>query len=186
MYNVDIFKIIDWFIPPRKRYMWLRVWLRALNAPIAYMQGQLTSEANTESFDNARAAATYKLKHNSQVVYLQKMLNDNFDVDERRITIENAVRTEPLVIYRRAEWDAIGDDEKVYLYRRAEGEETTIYRRIEGSSAGGFIVNVPFALSNAEYYKMRSLLNYYKLASKIYTISLSGLIYSNPVTGSLM
>ena len=31
----------------------------------------------------------YRLKHNSQVCYLRKLLNDKFDSNQRRITIED-------------------------------------------------------------------------------------------------
>lgn len=166
MFNVDIYKIIDWFIPPRKRNMWRRVWLRSLLAPVAFLQGRLDGAVNPDSFDAARDQIDYKLKHTGQVVYLQKVLNDQFDPTERRITIYNAGRVISKKIFRRTEWAALGTDEKERIYRRAEfdalpdSDKLRIYRRMEGSTAGGFVVDVPFSLTNPEYYHMRSWLTF--------------------------
>ncbi len=180
MFDVDIYKIIDWFIPPRKRKMWRRVWLRSLLSPAAWLQGKYVGEANPESFDENRTLVNYKLKHNGQVVYLRKVLNDYFDVDQRRITIYNATRINPVKIYRRAEQSSLAESEKTTVYRRSEqsglsdDEKTIIYRRMEGSTVGGFVVDVPFEISDAEYYKMRALIEFYKLASKGYIINVNG------------
>ena len=162
LYNVDLNKIVDWFIPPKRRFLQQRVWLRSLIAPAKYVQ---------TLFDQFRNDTSYRLYITGQVVYLQKALNDNFDPDERRITVSNASRITTFDIYRRAEWSNLDDDEKVSIYRRSEYQGLMIYSRLEGSEEGGFVVNVPFSITNQEYYKIKSLVDYYKLASKQYTIN---------------
>lgn len=161
MYNIDINKLVDWLLPPKKRHIQMRVWLRCLVAPVRFLQ---------TLFDQFRANTSYRLYITGQVVYLQKALNDKFDTDQRRINIYNAERVVNETIYRRAEWPALDNDEKLVIYRRSESSPVPVYTRLEGSARGGFIVDVPFLITSQQYYEMRSLLEFYKLASKKYNI----------------
>src|SRR5690606_12863694 len=114
----------------------------------------------------------YRLNHNSQVCSLKAVLNDAFDTDLRRITIQNATIKEPLWFYEP------GDEKPVYFYEVAD--ESPVYFRSESEFMGGgsdFTVLVPLDLKpvsevelNAYLIRMRALIDYYKLYCKAYTI----------------
>lgn len=161
MYNVDFNKLIDLLLPTRKRKPKRRVWLRSLISPINYLKGL---------FDTFRADIDYKIKITGQVVYLQRALNDAFDIGQRRITIDDSIKQQSTKLYIRAAWDDLQESEKVFLYRRDDAS-VEIYRRIQTSDAGGFVVNVPFSLTDPQYYRMYALINFYKLAGKQFIIN---------------
>ncbi len=103
---------------------------------------------------------SYKLNHNGQVCYLEKMLNDRFDQITRRIYIIDGQTYKELYIYNKAELKPVFLN-TVYIYPYNEF----------GDSGVDFIVYLNgVVLSDDEMNEIKALLNYYKLASKRYVI----------------
>lgn len=139
------------------------IFLNSFVAPIVQLYNQLLS---------FRTESLYKLNHNSQVIYMQSMLNDSFDNDLRRIRIRNAEIKEPVWFYEPLE------EQPVYFY---EPDEAPVYFREDFEFLGGgsdFTVFVPIDLKpialsdfNAYITKMSAKIDYYKLYSKGYQIT---------------
>ena len=107
---------------------------------------------------NYRAENIYKLAHNSQKCYLRAALNDTFDVEQRRIRIDDGNTFKRKYIYTDAEEKPrfLGT---IYLYDDADYEDTGV----------DFIVIVPAGLDYSSV-RMKALIDFYKLASKRYKI----------------
>ncbi|TNE31828.1 MAG: hypothetical protein EP346_00050, partial [Bacteroidetes bacterium] len=81
-----ILKAIPAFLRRTRRYDWLVV----LNSQ--------TRAVNAE-FDIYSDAVKRKLLHNGQVIYLEKVINDIFDADQRRILITDGEWANEVFIY---------------------------------------------------------------------------------------
>lgn len=107
----------------------------------------------------------YKMQHNSQVVYLEKMLNEYFSVPGYDNQLHESTKT----VY-------IGDvpqAPKYYFYQPADNQPLYMGLLYVGGGTGPnnykFIVNVPVGYAFVEE-KLRAEINYYKLAGKKYII----------------
>ncbi|HGM2344182.1 TPA: hypothetical protein ACKJ98_002036, partial [Neisseria gonorrhoeae] len=80
MYNLNIDKLLILLTPTFLRKPKLVAWLRMLATPLHKV---------LYNFQRARQDDLYNLAHNSQVCYLRKALNDEFDDEKRRIRIED-------------------------------------------------------------------------------------------------
>jgi hypothetical protein len=115
-------------------------------------------------FKTFRIKSIKDLQFTGQLVYLEHILNDDFDNGVRGIYIINVNVNQFNFVYRKIE------NKPVYLSRKSEGA-TPFYlsRRAEYGFIVDFIVNVPIAVvfdSN----QMKALINKYKLAGKRYKI----------------
>ena len=124
-----------------------------------------------------RIQSLYKVNHNSQICYLQAVLNDSFD-PQRGIKIENATLKEPLWFYEPEE------NAPVYFYE--ESDNKPVYFQEESDFAGDgvdFTVIVPTYLkitnlsdeennrqNEALFKQMQGQIDYYKLFVKNYKI----------------
>lgn len=116
--------------------------------------------------------AIYKVSHNSQICYMQKVLNDSFDDDLRRIVIKNAIIFEPSWFYHPE------DNKPLFFYNEADNLPVYFYNPQDFLGDGvDFTVIVPLAIkpiTPAEVItfetKMRAQIDYYKLYSKNYII----------------
>lgn len=123
-------------------------------------------------FLDFRKQSLYKLNHNSQICYLQAVLNDYFDNEQRRIIITNAILREPVWFYE--------PDENKPVMHYEESDDKPVYYREENEFIGDgadFIVVIPLDLKpsnnleeNALLIKIRAQLDYYKLYVKNYLI----------------
>ena len=122
-------------------------------------------------FKKFREESIYKVTHNGQVFSLQKVLNDAFDNELRRIVIEDAFFVDPLYIYPEA------DNKPVYIYEETETPvyiyDGTVFLNLDVE----FVVIFPIELKpfnqddlNKIETRIKGLVNYYKLASKRYII----------------
>lgn len=138
-------------------------WMSVLVAPVKWLY--VVFKAN-------RKANLYNLAHNSQVCYLEALLNDAFDHLSRRIYISNPDWHDAEYIYRDDEdkpvWmgtdGEIGGgtppyDEPVWLYTDAETFDLPYT----------FVVNVPASIS-FDMDRMKAIINNYKLVGKNYII----------------
>lgn len=146
--NID--KLVVLLLPTFLRKPKLVAWLRTLATPLHKL---------LYAFQQARTADLYNLAHNSQVCYLRKALNDEFDPQQRRIRIEDGKQNERLYIYSRSANRPLFLG-KVFLYQRGD--------YIDGGV--DFIVVIPQGLQYDKY-KLEALVNFYKLAGKRWQIS---------------
>ena len=151
-YTVDYSRLKDLLLPTFMRKPKTRAYLLALVRPLDTLYTLLMTY---------RRDTLYKLQHNGQVVLLQKVLNDRFDKEQRRIYVDDGIVNDPTYMHTHAE------DKPVYLgtqyiYTRAE----LAYKDVN------FTVVLPagMTLSDEERVRMKSLINYYKLAAKTYRI----------------
>ncbi|UGU15223.1 hypothetical protein LS482_16240 [Sinomicrobium kalidii] len=134
-------------IPLRKPRM--VAWLQSLLQPVSTLHYE---------WKQNRERNLYRLRHNGQVCYLRKALNDEFDPELRRIEIADGSRFRRNYIYTQAEQQPryLGT---MYLRPSSDYEDTGV----------DFIVLVPAGLIY-DPYDMRALVDFYKLASKRYRI----------------
>ena len=106
----------------------------------------------------------YKMQHNCQVIYMDKMLNEHFQIATynpnshiatRQIIIVDVATIAPTYIYQKEE------NKPVYL-------GTEYLDRVSVTSYQ-FIIKIPVGIPYNEI-KLRALVDYYKLAGKQYII----------------
>lgn len=118
-------------------------------------------------FHSFRDKSKYQLRHNSQVIYLRKVLNDRFTTN--LITIIDGVNLPETYIYDKIE------GQPLVLYDKTENEaETILYDKSEYEVTTDFIVQVPITLNltPAQLIELEGLVKYYKLPNKNFTIEL--------------
>lgn len=151
-FSIDINKLVVLLAQTFLRKPRLLALLQSLTTPIATLQQQWYKKR----LDNI-----YKLKHNGQVCYLKKAINDDFDASLRRIKIADGNKYE-----------------RVYLYANSEKKQPKLlgktFLRPVGDYAdtgADFRVIVPqgFDFTN-NIYQLRALIDFYKLAGKRYLI----------------
>lgn len=106
----------------------------------------------------------YKLKHTSQVFSLRAVLNDAFDVDQRRITVDDPGGAEIILLDLDSYENAVILDTDEYA---------AVIIHVDSDYNGtdfDFVVNVPFLFPTSEKYRLRALVDYYKLAGKRYDV----------------
>lgn len=148
-YNLNINKLTELLTPTFLRKERFLVWLRVLHFPLIEI---------VDKFNFNRNENLYNLAQNGQVCYLRKVLNDRFDVSQRRIEVADGNRFKRQYIY------TDGEQRPRYL--------GVMYLRDDADYADtgvDFIVQVPADLLYNEY-EMRALIDFYKLASKRYKI----------------
>lgn len=151
-YTIDFYRLSLLLMPTFLRTGLIAAFLRAIVSPLQMLYAV---------FGNFRADADYKLSHNSQVCYLQKVLNDTFDNTLRRITITDVQRYRRMYLYLRTE---IKPHYLGKLYVNTAGELADI--------GFDFAVNLNgVRLDEGNLTMMRSIINYYKAASKRYKIN---------------
>lgn len=118
-------------------------------------------------FDSYRETTDYRLTHSGQVCYLKAVLNDRFDVTQRRITIEDVDARSGVILYQRAL------SRFQMVPERITGNALVLNKRaFSGSTSVDFTIVVPAALRGTFLEEqMRALVDTYKLASKRYTIT---------------
>lgn len=151
MYNLNIDKLLVLLTPTFLRKPKLIAWLRTLAMPLNKL---------LDDFKVHRERDLYNLAHNSQVCYLRKALNDEFDPQLRRIKIEDGKQKQRLYIYPRSANKPLYLG-KVFLYQRGDYIDSGV----------DFIVVLPKNLTYDKY-KLEALVNFYKLAGKRWTIEI--------------
>ena len=163
VYNINWRKFIIENLEVDLRRVKTVKWLEVLFKPIIWLHIEFLA---------FRRQALYKVNHNSQICYLQAVLNDSFDNVQRRIIIRNAILREPLWFYEPEE------NKPVLFYE--ESDNKPVYFREESEFIGDgadFLVLVPIDLKptntqeeNALLIKMKAQIDYYKLFVKNYII----------------
>jgi hypothetical protein len=181
VFNIDYKKLIVLLLPPFLRQSILFAFLKVLTKPVVTLY---------DSFLTNREENIYKINHTGQVCYLRKLLNDAFDVTDRRIYIEDGSVNDWKFVYKKSTFnatdngialmmseadsvstDTLGNSIKIFLTDN-DGITLISTQGNVGSSGVDFLVLVPGALSRTiDKNKMIAFINYYKLASKRYTIT---------------
>jgi hypothetical protein len=159
-YVSDIFDV-NWrrfarmFTPVELRRSKLMALLYAALTPVAELHATFVAYRNN---------VQYRLGINYQVCYLEKLLNDEYDVEHRRIYIENSPQPFlPVVLYTKAE------GKPVKMFTKAEETPVKFYRKSETTGTLGFIifVHVDVIFTEAE---MAALVRQYCLETKTFEI----------------
>jgi hypothetical protein len=151
LFDVDFVKVVTYTLPVRLRGTVMQAWLAVLVGPVAYIH---------RLFKVRRTANLYRLGHNSQVVYMQAVLNDAFDPTLRRITLGDPVYIDAVYLYITPE------QRPAPLYLATENNPVPLHTDAEvAGSANGFIVSVPAAVM-FDMPRMRALIDKYRLVSK--------------------
>jgi len=167
VYTVDWSILLRLLLPSRLRKPRMLAFLNAAIEPIRMLY---------QSFLSFREASLYKVRFNSQIVYLEAVLNDQFDNEQRRIRIENASFTPGLYLYEPEQ------QLDVYLYDYNDWEidpNKNVFLKGNGGNGTGFdfFVFVPFppeASHGTTFTRLKAMIDYYKLYSKNYQIVWEG------------
>lgn len=155
IYDINFKKLVVWLLPKPIRKPVHVAWLMALLSPVVGLYNVLLA---------FRTSVLYFLSITPQVCRLQKLLNDRYDNDLRRIVIVDGKEYDPVFIYRKAE------NKPVWLFRKSEGKPLWLYTKAEtGATAVDFIVLLPVFVV-ADLNEMRGLIKRFKLASKTFKI----------------
>ncbi len=163
VFDTDLNVVSKQNVAVRRRTPAHLAWLRDLISPIVYLQGL---------FNAFRRDTLYYLSHNSQVCYMEAVLNDTFDNTLRRIYITDGAYCDAVYIFQDDEDepvyidldseigdDVIDDPDPVPLYTDAE-----CY--VEGVQ---FVVMVPTAVAGSPGFDLnrcKAVVNKYRMAGK--------------------
>lgn len=152
--NLNIKKLAVWLIP-----IWLRnsLFILIINAsvqPLKQLYNNYVALVKT---------TLYRLQHNGQICYLQAVLNDKLDNEQRRIFISNFTSIAALYVWAETDLRDINFENTIYIYTFS----------MYGDGGVDFIVNKPSSVANNtnELAFLKSVVDEYKLASKKYIIN---------------
>ncbi len=156
-YNIDFKKLVIWLLPSVLRRRYMIAWLVALISPVIRMYNDVLA---------FRRLAIYRLAITPQVCYLEKALNDRYDIAQRRIRIVDAKEFEGIPLYRKVESKPLG------LFRRSEGKGQVYYTKSETSKFGAdFVIEVSVLIA-FDLNELTAFVNSYKLASKKFKVKI--------------
>lgn len=157
IYAVDFSKLARWLTPTMLRMPKLLAFVLALVTPVADLYSRfLVLKANLE----------YRLTITPQVCYMEKALNDRWDIVERRIVIVDAVEYNPIPLFLKIE------DKPVVFNMKSEGGPVILYTKSETAMfTVDFIVRVPILVA-FDMAEMRAVVDAYKLAGKTFKIQI--------------
>lgn len=155
IFSIDYTKLVRFLIPVLLRQRQHVAWLQAVSYPVNYLY---------QLFLRNRDANIYRLNITPQVVFLEKLLNDRYDISNRRIRITDALVYSSLYLYQEEE------NKPVFFYAEAESAPAFVFTEEEvGLQTVDFYVLVPSVITFNEN-ELRALLDAYKLAGKTYKI----------------
>lgn len=152
MFNIDFDYLLLLLVPSFKRKVKFYAWMRALCSPVVVMYGLALRKRDSD---------LYNLAHDSRVFSLTAMLNDRFDSNLRRISIDDGFSYPRFYIFQPEE------NKPLYL------GSVPMYNEGDYADSGvDFIVNVPLSIDlvNQDLIEMEARIKYYKLASKRFLI----------------
>lgn len=156
IFRVDYNKLIKLLLPVMLRRPVLIALLETVVSPVDILYGRFLSN---------RDSNLYRLGITPQVCFLEKALNDRFDISARGIYIDDGMFFDELYLF------TAGEAADEYIYTAKEAADIYIYTRSETADQGtDFIVNVPSTIRFDEY-EMNALVEIYKLASKTFKIN---------------
>lgn len=157
-YNIDWLYIIRILVPPVYRTTNHLDWLQALLKPVRSLYSAfLTYKSDKMYFASIRF----------QKIYMEKMLNDLYDNDNRRIYIEDATRLTAVYVANKA----LGYP-PVYVHNSSVTHDPLwVYSKSSYVAQLDFVVKVPVSIySDLNLDQMKAYINDYKFAGKRYEI----------------
>ena len=156
-YNVDVYKLAAYLLPPFLRKKKLFSFFSVFVYPFFGL---------VQSFKNFRKSSLYRLNANGQVIYMEKYLNDHFNLEYKDIYITDSDESIPnsSVLY---------PDESTTMDVYASGSLEVLYliSGVESLKKQDFIVNVPSYLQD-RINEITTLVEYNKPAGRKYTIKI--------------
>lgn len=158
-YGINIYNYAKQAIPFFLRKEPLGSWVKALLAPV---------QSLNDTFDITAQDAKYQASFTGQVMYLEHLLNDSYDKNQRRIVIEdgNSLVLPPFLFNKI-------EQEPLYVFNKSEvSDKLYLYNKVEYANPVDFIVYIPTILFNNYEIRIRieRLINKYKLAGKTFAI----------------
>ena len=138
-------------------------WVRVLTGQVQALLGQFVALV---------ADVRYRLSMTGQVIYLEHLLNDHFDLDQRRIYItDGAVVVDPLFIYLKP-----NPGETLTTKADTSTDPLVLYNRADYAANVDFVIHIPsdLTLTTSVLALLRALVARYKLAGARYRISQVG------------
>ena len=153
MFKILFKKLLVWLTP---HYLRKRRWV-ILTRAVAWPVMQVYND-----FLIFMAAKLYRLQHNGQVCLLEKVLNDAFDVLDKRIFITDFDGLERLFFWPEADQRDVNFETTLFFWPDADYSDSGI----------DFTIHLPIGLlaSADELAYLKSLTDEYKLAGKNYNI----------------
>jgi len=156
IYNLSLARLVVLLLPLALRKQQTVSWLFALITPY--------KDLNT-LFKIFRKDSLYKIQHTPQVYSMENVLNDAFDPQLRRIYITDGLYKSAVYFYEPDENKPVHFFEiepPVYFYEADELNHLDV----------DFVVVLPseMSLTEAEIFRLKSLVDYYRLPDKTYTI----------------
>lgn len=148
IYDIDYTKLVGWLTPEDLRKSRLLRFVAILISPVVVLY---------QGFLRYRKAKLYELHITPAVAHLELLLNDYYDLTERRIYIDFPVDKSPLYIYQSAELKPL------FIYQRSENKPVFLYTSGEsGDNKNDFIIYVPLSIP-FELAEMISLVKKFKM-----------------------
>lgn len=158
VFNIKLNEYVVHLLPTVLRKTRMVHWLLCQIKPL--------QELHTK-FMALRADATYKIEHTPQVYSMVNVLNDAFDLGQRRIRIVDGVYKSPVYFYEPEETSPVHfyepeEENFVYFYEPEELELLDV----------DFIVLLPqgLSLTDSEMIRLRALVDFYRSPDKTYEI----------------
>jgi len=163
IYNVDFTKVVLGNIETFLRTTVRVKWLGSLVSPVVALYNV---------YLQFRTEKIYQMSHNSQVVYLEKVLNDKFDNSLREIRVQNSALIEPVWHYNKQ------DEKPVWYFDKQDNIPVWFRDQADFDNYNSdFEVIIPVRLQpgtpeELEKFEtaVKLLVDYYKLYSKKYVL----------------
>lgn len=158
-FGVKLKELVVGLIPLKIRGDHFTEWIGALVKPIQTMN---------DAFAVVVADIRYELSFNGQVIYLEHILNDQFDPSSRNIYIDDPDQyIDDNYMYNKGE-----DQDSLTIYNKSEGgPDLYLYNLAETAENDDFIVFVPDTISfdAAMQVQMSDIIDRYRHAGKRYS-----------------
>jgi len=158
--DVNLSKMAAMLLPPILRGKMLQSFILSAVSALDEIQNTLY-QYHMEDLYGTR----YRIAHNSQVCSLRGVLNDMYDTEQRRITIDSVASRPKLYLHYDREMTGGLEYQKVFTPQTVFFD----YEQGGGESKGDFTVFVPADLQSRDL-ALRATIDKYKLASKTYNI----------------
>jgi hypothetical protein len=156
IFTVDWEKMIRWLINYRLRKPRQIAWLNSLLYPLTYLYNLFLA---------FRKSVVYRLNITPQVCYLEKALNDRYDIVLRRIRIVDGKEMNPIPLFQKVE------NKKQVLFTKGEDIPLVLYTKEETAQYGvDFIILMPLFLP-FDYNELRAFMETIsKLTTRTYRV----------------
>lgn len=156
-YNLDIYKLAQHLLPPMLRKKRLFALLCVLLLPFYLI---------LQAFQAFRKQSESNMNINGQVIYIEKILNDTFFLENKEIYLSD-ISDRQLYVYTRNEMS------QVIFHQRSEVDTQRLYiqQRGEGNLNGNYIVNVPSFLSDKSD-EIQRIVEKYKPSGRKYILNI--------------